>query len=88
MACATAVVSSDGGALPEVVGDAGVLVPAGDPEALAAAASRLLAEPERAEQLGRAALARIRSEFSWHTVAMKMTERYQAVRADCAHASS
>jgi glycosyltransferase involved in cell wall biosynthesis len=42
MACATPVVATTGGALPEVAGDAAVLVPPGDPQALAAAVRRLL----------------------------------------------
>ena len=35
MACGLPVVSTDGGALPEVVGDAGLVVPAKNPVALA-----------------------------------------------------
>ncbi len=40
MACGTPVVASDSGSLPDVVGDAGILVPSGDPEALRAALIR------------------------------------------------
>jgi glycosyltransferase involved in cell wall biosynthesis len=35
MSCGTAVISSNGGALPEVVGDAGVIVNAGSEKAIA-----------------------------------------------------
>jgi len=42
MACACPVVVADAGSLPEVVGDAGVVVPPGDPAALAAALRNFL----------------------------------------------
>ena len=45
MACGVPVISTTGGALPEVVGDAGLLVPPADPAALAAAIRRLLDHP-------------------------------------------
>ncbi len=45
MASGVPVVASNIGALPEVVGDAGVLVPPGDPSALAAALGGLLDDP-------------------------------------------
>src|SRR5690606_35415649 len=61
MACATPVVATDGGALPEVVGDAGVIVPAGDAEALRGAIDGLLRDPQRLAALGEAGLARVRT---------------------------
>ena len=42
MACGVAVVSTDGGALPEVVGDAGIQVPVKDGAAIARAVAVLL----------------------------------------------
>ncbi|MFM8552511.1 MAG: glycosyltransferase [Nitrospiraceae bacterium] len=49
------VVASDVGGIPEIVvpGDTGLLVPPGDPEALAKAIQDLLAHPEQAKKLGR-----------------------------------
>jgi glycosyltransferase involved in cell wall biosynthesis len=41
------------GGLPELVGDAALLVPPGDPAALAAAVGRVLADPAFAAELGR-----------------------------------
>jgi alpha-1,3-rhamnosyl/mannosyltransferase len=52
------VVASDTTALPEVVGDAGVLVPPGDVEAWAGAIGGLLADPARRQALGAAGRAR------------------------------
>ena len=51
MACATAVVSSDRTALPEVVGDAGVLVDPSRPDAFAAAIAALLEDEGRRGEL-------------------------------------
>ena len=51
MACGTAVVSSDRTALPEVVGDAGVLVDARRPDAFAAAIAALLEDEGRRVEL-------------------------------------
>ncbi|WP_336923568.1 glycosyltransferase family 4 protein [Aquipuribacter sp. SD81] len=55
------VVATAVGGVPDVLGDAGVLVAAGDREAVAVEVARLLADPERAEGLAAAALARARS---------------------------
>ncbi len=53
------VVATRTGGIPELTGeDAAVLVPAGDPEALAAAVSAVLDDPELAARLRQAALAR------------------------------
>ena len=76
MACALPVVSTTGGALPEVVGDAGVLVPPGDSEALAAAILSLLDSPEKAVSLGRAGHQRVLAHFTWERAAHKTVEAY------------
>jgi len=51
-ACGVPVISTTGGALPEVVGDAGVLVPPADSSALAGAIRELLGNPQKAKRLG------------------------------------
>jgi glycosyltransferase involved in cell wall biosynthesis len=80
MACGSPVVVTDGGALPEVVGDAGVVVPAGDPAALRDAIAALLDDPERRRALGAAALRRAQAQFSWDRVAA----HYEAILEDAA----
>jgi glycosyltransferase involved in cell wall biosynthesis len=82
MACGVPVVSTDGGALPEVVGDAGVIVPVRDAEALAAAIAGLLCDPQRREALSRRGRQRIEERFCWHLCAQQMTDYYRRVIAD------
>jgi glycosyltransferase involved in cell wall biosynthesis len=64
LACETPVVAARAGAVAEVVGPAGILVPPGDPESLAQAVSSLLADPGRRRDLGRIGREWIAAEFS------------------------
>ncbi len=64
MAAGVACVVSDGPGNPEAVGDAGIVVPAGDEEALRAALAALAADPARRAQLAAAARARAAAAFS------------------------
>lgn len=79
MACALPVVTSDGGALPEVVGDAGLVVKSGDSDAIAKQLSRLFENPSLAAELGLRARQHIVSKFSWKTVANDLTHYYQSI---------
>ena len=58
------VVVSDLGAIHEVVGDAGLLVPPGDVEALVHAMKRVLEDPSLPAEFGRRARARVAEQFS------------------------
>lgn len=69
MACGTPVVGSTRGGIPEVVGDAGVLVNPEDTLGFADALSHLLNEPERRVQMGRAGQGRVRDSFDWKIIA-------------------
>ena len=84
MACGVPVVSTDGGALPEVVGDAGLLVPVRDAPALSEAISRLLNDAILREELGARGRRRMLEKFCWRVTATRMTEYYNQVlhRAD------
>jgi phosphatidylinositol alpha-mannosyltransferase len=79
-ACATPVVASD---IPGYRGvmepSAGVLVPAGEPRALAEAVEKLLADEPRREQLGRVARELAISKYSWDDIAARVTEIYEGV---------
>ncbi|MFZ3046002.1 MAG: glycosyltransferase family 4 protein [Desulfatirhabdiaceae bacterium] len=78
MACATPVVSTTGGALPEVVGNAGVLVPPGDSGALSQAISNLLNHPAQAAELGQAGYRRVHRLFTWKAAAQKTVDVYRS----------
>jgi glycosyltransferase involved in cell wall biosynthesis len=76
MACATPLVASRTGALPEVVGDAAVQVPPGDSEELAAVLRRLHDSPEERERVGKAGYDRVMERYTWHVVAKRTVEAY------------
>jgi glycosyltransferase involved in cell wall biosynthesis len=81
MACAVPVISTTGGALPEVVGNAGLLVPPADDEALAGAILALLQQPQLAQKLGRAGYQRAHRHFTWENAAKKTVAVYrEAIR--------
>ncbi len=82
MACGTPVVSTDGGALPEVVGDAAEVVPAGNADALAVAIAALLRDPARREYLSTAGQHRVLKRFSWRKAARGMLSLYRQAIAD------
>ena len=88
MACATPLVVSRAGAIPEVVGPDGEcadLVAPGDVDELRAALERLLDDPERRERLGRAGRARVEALFSWRAVAEATARVYaEAIAATTA----
>jgi glycosyltransferase involved in cell wall biosynthesis len=77
MACGVPVISTTGGALPEVVGDAGILVPPGDAEALRKAIVSLLDDPGKRVRLGEAGLARVKGSLTWRHAAQKTVEVYR-----------
>ena len=64
LASGAAVVAAAAGGLPEVVGDAGVVVPRGDPGALAEALISLGGNPSACSPLGEAARERVLDRFT------------------------
>jgi glycosyltransferase involved in cell wall biosynthesis len=80
MACGVPVVATTGGALPEVVGRDGetaLLVPPGDPAALAGALERLLDDPDLARRLSVAGRRRALERFTWRACALATVEQYR-----------
>jgi glycosyltransferase involved in cell wall biosynthesis len=72
------VIASDRGALPEVLGDAGLLVSPDDPEELAAAMQRVVTDHRLAATLG-ARGARRSQIFDWNAAAVTLREIYEAL---------
>ena len=86
MACATPLVATNAGALPEVAGtdgDAALLVPAGDAGALAAAIGGLLDDRHRRERIGRDGRARVLARFTWEKAARATVDHYREVMGRC-----
>lgn len=81
MACGIPIVSSDGGALPEVVGDAGMVVPAGKSEALCDALKQLFDDPATRERLAAAGRERIDNSFCWRLAAQQVVGYYREIIA-------
>ena len=71
------VVASNRGALPEVVGDAGILVDPEDVAALGAAIERVLDDGSLRRRMGDSGVARA-AQFTWAASAAKLHEAYRA----------
>jgi len=82
MACGVPVISTTGGALPEVVGDAGILVPPADFMALANAITDLIDNPDHAKKIGEDGFKRVQENFTWVKAAEKTVRVYQEVIRD------
>ena len=80
MSCKLPVIATRAGALPEVVGqdgDAGILVPPADPDALAAAIKRLLPDKHLQRKMGEAGRKRVERNLTWEQAAKKTLEVYE-----------
>jgi alpha-maltose-1-phosphate synthase len=84
MACQAPVVASAVGGILEVVedGKTGLLVPPGQPEALAEALNRVLANPELGRRLGQAGRRRVETHFSWTSIAERTEQVYAEAIAE------
>jgi glycosyltransferase involved in cell wall biosynthesis len=80
MACGVPLVTTTGGALPEVVGEDGVtgmLVAPGDSGALAQAVDTVMGDPELAARLSAAARRRVLERFTWQACASATADSYR-----------
>lgn len=73
------VVASNRGAIPEVVGDTGLLVDAEDATALAAAIERVLDDASLRRRMGESGVARA-AQFTWASSAANLLEAYRAAQ--------
>jgi glycosyltransferase involved in cell wall biosynthesis len=76
MACGCPVIATGATSIAEVVGDAAILVPPRDPDALAAAMRRVATEPTLREDLRRAGFARA-ARFTWRETALACIDSYR-----------
>jgi len=77
MACGAPVISTTAGALPEVVGEAGILVPPGDTRAIVQAMKGLFDDENRRRQLGALGKERVARLFNWDNAAKETAEVYR-----------
>ena len=78
MACGTFVIAADATSLPEVVGDAGLLLDPDDQAAWAISLATLLADPRKTEALGSQGLKRAQ-RFSWKATALGTLQAYRDI---------
>ena len=83
LAAGVPVVATRVGGTPEVIedGEHGLLVPVNDPQALADAISRVLADPVLAARLGASGQRRVAEEFSFEAVVRKTEDLYRELLA-------
>jgi len=84
MACAVPVVASNSSSIPEVVGDAAILVAAARPEEFAEAIARVTGDPVLSQALSENGLKRAR-QFTWEATALKVLQIFkESVHANAA----
>ena len=77
LSCGVPLVATDGGSLPEVVGDAGIVVPHSNPPALARAIDGLLRDEERRADMSVKARQHILDNFKWERCARDVVQLYR-----------
>jgi len=77
MSCGVPVIASDGGALPEVVGDAGIIVPARDHGAISDAVNGLFANRKLLKKFGDAGIERVANRFNWEKAVTEIINVYR-----------
>lgn len=77
MACGVAVVGSSSGEIPHVIGDAGLIFPEGDHNALAVHLQHLLDDPARRIQLGAAGRRRVLDHYTMAKIAAESVAVYR-----------
>lgn len=77
MACQVAVVGSDSGEIPHVIGDAGLVVPEGDPTALREALQRLVGDAALRHELGERGRSRVLERYTQARIAAQTVSFYR-----------
>ena len=76
-ACGTPVIGSDSGAIPEVVGQGGLVVREGNVQDIAAAICRLKETPSLLLEMGQAGRRQVEELYTWKRVAERMRDIYE-----------
>jgi len=79
MACCKAVISTYSGSIPEVIGDAGILVQPYDHFSLYEALKKVLLDDSLRQHLGQKARARVESQFDCRMIAHRIDEAYRSL---------
>ena len=79
MSCGVAVVGSDCGEIPRVIGEAGLVFPEGDVQALHNCLARLLRDPSLRAELGRRGRARVLAYYTQAQIAAQTCAVYQEI---------
>lgn len=79
MACGVPVVGSDSGEIPQVIGDAGLVCPEGDPASLRSALARFMESPGLRRELGRLGRERVLARYTHKRIAADTVDFYQRV---------
>ena len=76
MACGVPLISSSGGALPEVIKDTGIIIPPKNVKEIYNSVDYLFSSPHIAKELAEKGLQRANSKFSWVAIAKKLEKVY------------
>ena len=76
MACGVPLISSSGGALPEVIKDTGIIIPPKNVKEIYNSIDFLLSSPKSAKELAEKGLQRANSKFSWTAIAKQLEKVY------------
>lgn len=79
MACCVPVIGSSCGAIPEVISDAGIVVPENDPATLAQKLQKLINDKDLQNELAKAGRARVEKHYTWEKVAEQIYSVYLEV---------
>jgi L-malate glycosyltransferase len=79
MACQVPVIGSDSGEIPHVIGDAGLVFPEGNAEALRAGLLKLMEQPQLAETLSKRGYQRAIERYTNTALAKQLLEFYHSL---------
>ena len=79
MACGVPVIGSDSGEIPHVIGDAGMVFPEDDVQALRACLIKLMQNPDTAASLAQGGRKRVLNQFTQESIAARTVDVYREI---------